>query len=65
MAHPKRKISKQRRDKRRTHHKAKTPQLITCKNCGTAHEYHTVCPSCGHYRGQIAISKDNILKEEE
>ena len=27
MAHPKRKISKTRRDKRRTHDKATTPQL--------------------------------------
>jgi large subunit ribosomal protein L32 len=64
MAHPKRKISKQRRDKRRTHHKAQTPQLISCSNCGTSHEYHTICPECGYYRKQEAISEDNLLKEE-
>lgn len=64
MAHPKRKTSKTRRDKRRTHLKAQTPQLINCSNCGAAHEYHTVCPSCGHYRGQLAISQDNIFIEE-
>ena len=29
MAHPKRKISKTRRDKRRTHYKATTPQIGT------------------------------------
>ena len=28
MAHPKRKISKTRRDKRRTHFKATTPKLV-------------------------------------
>ena len=28
MAHPKRKISKTRRDKRRTHYKATAPQLL-------------------------------------
>lgn len=65
MAHPKRKTSKMRRDKRRTHYKAKETQLSTCSNCGTAHESHTVCPSCGYYKGQLAISKDNILREEE
>ena len=30
MAHPKRKISKTRRDKRRTHYKATAPQVATC-----------------------------------
>jgi len=29
MAHPKRKISKTRRDKRRTHYKATVPQIAT------------------------------------
>jgi len=65
MAHPKRKTSKTRRDKRRTHYKISEPQLTTCSNCGTVHKAHTVCPSCGYYKGQLAISNDNILKEEE
>lgn len=30
MAHPKRKISKSRRDKRRTHYKAEETQLTVC-----------------------------------
>ncbi|MGE0077749.1 MAG: 50S ribosomal protein L32 [Bacteroidales bacterium] len=57
MAHPKSKISKQRRNKRRTHYKASTPTLSTCSNCGTAVEYHRVCPECGFYRGKQAIEK--------
>ncbi|MBQ9471296.1 MAG: 50S ribosomal protein L32 [Bacteroidales bacterium] len=57
MAHPKSKISKQRRDKRRTHYKATLPTLSTCSNCGTAVEYHRVCPECGYYRGRQAIEK--------
>lgn len=65
MAHPKRKTSKTRRDKRRTHYKGTAPQLTTCPNCGAAHKTHTVCSSCGYYKGQLAVSKDNILKEEE
>ena len=36
MAHPKRKISKTRRDKRRTHLKAITPQISTCSTTGEA-----------------------------
>ncbi|MBO7481501.1 MAG: 50S ribosomal protein L32, partial [Bacteroidales bacterium] len=34
MAHPKRKTSKQRRNKRRTHYVAEFPTLATCSNCG-------------------------------
>jgi len=34
MAHPKRKISKSRRDKRRTHYKAEAPTLNECPQTG-------------------------------
>ena len=57
MAHPKRKISKQRRNTRRTHYKASVPTIASCSNCGSAVEYHRVCPECGYYRGKQAIEK--------
>ncbi len=34
MAHPKRKISKSRRDKRRTHYKAEEPTSNVCEQTG-------------------------------
>ena len=55
MAHPKRKISKTRRDKRRTHYKAVANQFAECSNCGSAVLMHRVCSECGHYRGKLAI----------
>jgi large subunit ribosomal protein L32 len=58
MAHPKRKTSKQRRNKRRTHHKAEVPTLSTCSNCGSSVKYHRVCPECGYYRGKQVIEKE-------
>ncbi len=57
MAHPKRKISKQRRNKRRTHYKATELQLSKCSNCGSTIRYHRVCGECGYYRGKLAIEK--------
>jgi large subunit ribosomal protein L32 len=57
MAHPKHRISKQRRDKRRTHDKAEAPTLTNCSNCGSAVLYHRVCPECGYYRGRLMIEK--------
>lgn len=61
MAHPKRKISKQRRDKRRTHYKATAPTYVTCPNCGASVLYHRVCNECGYYKGNQAIEKDTAL----
>ncbi len=61
MAHPKRKTSKQRRDKRRTHQKAENKQLTTCSNCGSTVQMHRVCDECGYYRGKQAIEKEETL----
>ncbi len=60
MAHPKSKISKTRRDKRRTHYKATEPALGACSNCGTSKLMHRVCPECGYYRGKVAIEKTEV-----
>jgi len=57
MAHPKRKISKSRRDKRRTHYKATAPTLASCSNCNTPVQYHRVCPECGYYKGKPDVDK--------
>jgi len=57
MAHPKRKISKTRRDKRRTHYKATTPQLATCPVTGAVHVYHRAYTVDGnlYYKGKLVI----------
>ena len=61
MAHPKRKISRTRRDKRRTHYKAVSPTYVTCPNCGSTILYHRVCNECGDYKGKLAIEQDAIV----
>jgi large subunit ribosomal protein L32 len=59
MAHPKRKISKTRRDKRRTHYKLGTKQLITDPNTGEVSQYHRLNLETGMYRGiQVLPAKD-------
>jgi large subunit ribosomal protein L32 len=55
MALPKRKISKSKRDKRRTHKKTPAPQVINCPECGEATLPHHACPSCGSYKGRKAV----------
>ena len=55
MAVPKRKTSKSRRDKRRTHYKAVMPAIAKCSNCGEAVQPHNICTKCGHYNKKQVI----------
>ena len=58
MAHPKSKISKQRKRKRRTHKKLEMPNVTKCPNCESPVLRHRVCGACGQYRGKQAIAYD-------
>ena len=55
MALPKRKHSKARRDKSRTHWKLSLPTLTSCPQCAKTVPPHRVCPHCGFYRGRQVI----------
>lgn len=58
MAVPKRKTSKSKRDKRRTHQKAQAPNVTTCPQCGEAKLPHRVCTECGEYKGRSVVTFD-------
>lgn len=55
MALPKRKHSKSRRDKSRTHWKLTMPTLTACPQCGAASVPHRICAACGYYRGRQVL----------
>lgn len=56
MPLPKRRHSKTRGRKRRTHYKLTTPNLGECPNCGEMKLPHHICPACGHYRGVKVVA---------
>lgn len=60
MAHPKRRQSKTRRDKRRTHYKIEKPQLATDKATGEMHLYHRAYWLDGkmYYRGKVVMERE-------
>ena len=58
MAVPKRKKSKSKRDKRRTHQKRTAPNLSTYPECGEATRPHHACPSCGYYKGRKVVDTE-------
>lgn len=66
MAHPKSRISKQRKRKRRTHKKAAAPQISICPTTGEPHQFHRAYWLEGnmYYKGQIVIKADEDLDDE-
>jgi large subunit ribosomal protein L32 len=55
MALPKHKVSKSKRDKRRTHQKIAAPNVVTCPQCSEPRLPHHMCPSCGSYKGRTVM----------
>lgn len=60
MAHPKRKTSKTRRDKRRTHVRGTAKQLVACPTTGEMHLPHRAFWHEGklYYKGKVVMEKE-------
>jgi large subunit ribosomal protein L32 len=52
---PKKKISRRRRDNRRSHHALTPAALTACPNCRRPIVAHQACPHCGQYRGRQVL----------
>jgi len=61
MPLPKRRHSKQRGRKRRTHWKLSEPNLVKCPHCHKPKLTHRVCPHCGYYNGKEVL----VIKKKE
>ena len=60
MAVPKKKVSKARRDKRRSNNwKLALPGMTTCPKCGKTVLSHRVCKACGYYGGKEVLKVEN------
>lgn len=57
MAVPKRKSSKARAKKRRTHYKLKEQNFVRCNQCHSLTVQHQVCKECGYYKGKDVLEK--------
>ena len=65
MAVPFRKVSKTRKNMRRTHYKITANGLVECTNCGAKIRPHRACPKCGFYKGVDTSKKVETNKVEE
>jgi large subunit ribosomal protein L32 len=62
MAHPKRKQSKTRTRKRRTHYKADVANISTCPTTGQPHLFHRAHWFEGklYYKGKVVMEKEGM-----
>ncbi|MFQ6014931.1 MAG: 50S ribosomal protein L32 [Anaerolineae bacterium] len=60
---PKVKISKGRRNRRRSHHSLTPPHLVLCPQCHRPRRPHHVCPSCGSYKGVTVVEIETKKSE--
>lgn len=55
MPNPKRRLSKSKRRKRRTHDKLAAPIFSKCPRCKQSRMPHRVCGNCGYYDGKPIV----------
>lgn len=55
MAVPRKKISKSRRNMRRSHLALSVVNCVPCPNCGESKLPHHVCKNCGVYNGRQTL----------
>ena len=58
MALPKRRHSRARGRKRRTHYTVDQVGTSLCSRCNAVTEPHRVCSNCGYYRGRKVVEKE-------
>jgi large subunit ribosomal protein L32 len=65
MAVPKQHRSKSRQGQRRMHIYLQSPKTADCPKCGKPVLAHTVCESCGYYKGREVINVLAKLDKKE
>lgn len=60
MAVPKKKISKSRRNQRRSHDSLKSRAAIECPNCGELKLPHHICSACGYYDDREVVQMESL-----
>ncbi|MCG8596372.1 MAG: 50S ribosomal protein L32 [Kiloniellales bacterium] len=60
MAVPKKKVSRSRRDMRRSHDGLPSAGPNECPNCGEMKLPHHVCAACGYYDGREVVDVEAI-----
>lgn len=55
MPVPKKRHTKSRRNKRRSHHALSQTNILHCEKCKKIVRHHTMCENCGTYKGREVV----------
>lgn len=58
MAVPRNRLSNARKNSKRAHHAKRPKNLCICSNCQNPARPHSVCDSCGFYKGKAVAAKE-------
>lgn len=61
MAVPKRKVTRSRRNHRRSHDALKPSSYAECPNCGEMKRPHHVCQACGYYNDREVAEPSSAI----
>ena len=56
---PKRRQSRGRTRRRRSHDALTRVKLVECSSCHAMRMPHRACPACGHYRGMTVVQVES------
>jgi large subunit ribosomal protein L32 len=56
MAVPRKKVTRSKRDMRRSHDAVRSAAPTECPNCGENKLPHHVCAACGYYRDREVVA---------
>jgi len=65
MPNPRRRHSRARGRRRRTHWKLANIKLVECPQCKAPKASHKLCPACGYYDGKLILDFEAKKKRKE
>lgn len=65
MAVPRKKVTRAKRNQRRSHDALGQNSYHDCPNCGELKRPHHVCGACGHYAGREVVEIVEDFDEED
>jgi large subunit ribosomal protein L32 len=66
MAVPRKKVTRSKRDMRRSHLALVASNVVECPNCGELKRPHHVCGACGFYDGrEVMVAKPEADADDD
>ena len=65
MAVPQNKVTRSRRNMRRSHDALSPESRGECSNCGEPKRPHHICKACGHYDGREVFAEGDSLDYDD